>query len=328
MRKILVFLVCIIQFPDSGCQSWEIFNTQLRAERKGSTLEVSTPDRRKSLVIEADSAFLDMATEMLFFKKDGLAGIIDPGSLELLNEASFTALVKVSENFFLVHDREGSYFSRNEFPIKPVLERFTSVHPFSDNVFPHFFIAERKGKFGLVSTENGVLNYLVKPEYDEILPEKAENEAIFYYLRKGKKWGSGSCEGVEVQPGYDRIRLLKGECMSAIYLVWKKGLCGIVYASDSKPLADCIYQIIEYKEAGNEDFLLFFSSEGLSELGQIDMFDKSLIYYEPLMVLKISEKNKTLLVYKDQDGLSSLEFSEQEAERLGLQSLEWLFIEN
>lgn len=332
MRFATTSILALIFIQSLSAQSWEIHNTELKAERRGEKLVISYLDQRDSLVIIADTAYMSENLEQMYVLKNSLIGIVDPFDLYLLQAPSLISLTFMNDEFLLVEDSEGYFLSYIDFPVQAVSHRFESVEKLRTNNdegwdADELIIVKRDGRYGIKSTWMDKGEYLVSPNYDEIIVNETDDFSYYYYLRKGNKWGAGSCNGIEVEAKYDEIEYLGGECGETAYIVWKNYLGGVVSQSSKKPLIGLDYTDISTLIRASKQYLFLFVNEYLKRMYISDGSQEWVDYYEPIMLVRIVSEEKTFLIYGAEEELLSLELSKVEIQRLGLISLEILYLD-
>lgn len=315
-----------------SAQAWEILNTELKGEKRGDQILISYIDNRASMLVDADTAYLDPASESIFFVQNGRIGIIDHREMVVKQEPSFLNLKRIGEDHFLAEDAEGYFISGASFPLLPSSDRFEAVEGLN-SLYPENFegnaplLVKRNGKYGILRPELGADLYLIDPDYSEILPVSIDESSYIFFLRKADKWGAGSCEGIEVPVKYDEIQYIGGDCGQAAYIVKKKGHYGVTRSFESKPIIAVKYDDITHLKKGKSDLLFFFIGE---ETVLLTLSDSSMEWFDnarPVMLTKLVSNEVSLLVYTLDDEIFSIELTEEEIQKAGIVSLDWLYLD-
>lgn len=332
MRSLVFSLLIFLGFSNLSAQAWEILNYNLKVAKENDQLSISLIDERNKIMLKGDTAFIDEGSGLLFYRDNFVCGIVDPYDLVLLQEATLRSLQTISDQIYIVEDEQGFYVSTQEFPLKRISDYFESAEPYREGPENpsaiNILLVEQHGKFGMIVPELALSSYVLKPKYDEIIVEEAGYDSFRYKVRKGEKWGAGNEKGIEIIPKYDQLHHIGGDWGTSSYIAWRGGYCGVVVSYGKKPVVGLEYSFLSYLEKEQTTYLFLFQDEELVGMKSSDDYDEWDDTYEPLLIAHFGTSGKKVLIYKYESELLSFEITDDEIQRLGLASMDWMYFDN
>jgi len=318
--------------PILNGQSWEIFNTELKAEKNNGSISLSHLNGSESLTIEADTVYFDGDADAVFFEVGRLKGVIDINTLEILQKPLFLSLKPVDTDYYIVEVDDGLYFSLNRFPLKPVSEVYDDIYPLvppqlNDCISRPYFVIVKRDHAGIISHTSDYEFPLIPAAYDEIVFHQCKEGNLIFYLRDKNEWGAGGKEGVEVKPAFDKIEHVFGEPGNNGFFIWDKDEKGLIMTGQEKPLIEEELSLLKYIPIGEKGFVFGLNNyQRVSDFLVIDRYGDVNTTSKFEHVIKVRELNKAYLVYTVDAKQEQLVLDEQAQHKLEFIVEEWIYL--
>lgn len=331
MRKKIILFLALFPMLHVSAQSWEIFNTRLKAEKLNGEVKISFVDGSNAVNLACDTAYYDGTSERVFFRTGGITGVLDPSSLEVLQPPLFKSLQVIDGQHCIVEVPDGFYFSYRDFPLTPVSLRFEDIYPLIPLQLQvcgqeNPFVVLLKGKAGLVFPQLGYDRLVVAADYDEILYQGCEEGNLVYYLREGNKWGAGGCEGVEVKPMFEKIEHVFGDCGNNGFFIWHKDRMGLIMSGQKDALIPTEYDRLRYLTIDGNGFIFCLNGNHTERFLVVDSYGEIYTDCSFEHVIKVMELNKSYMVYTVDGEQLQLELNDEEVHQLEFTVEDWIYL--
>lgn len=310
--KILISIIPIFCLSvNLFAQQWQIEDTELKAQKSNGKITLSLNDDSKSMTIPADTVYRFEQYGFLIVRSGNKFGIFDPWEFEWIHEPVFTSLKLIYDGNIMV-GKKGQYgiLTLNELFKKPpdfLYDTLFSLTPPGESVYNewHLYITRNKKKYGLLLDSSWELRYDFIPcTYDEIQLLKSHPDGIAYKVRKGKNWGAGDCEGVEVEPEYDDIGYLAGACANNIFIVKKNGKFSIT-TTGAGEIYPFIFDNIQFIPGNNSNGYLILESGGKFDVNEFTGYDEMPPFQGRYNNVRIENRDGNTIINIEENGKES-----------------------
>jgi len=278
MKRILIINTILFLSINLIAQEWQIEGTELKAQKINGNIILSFTDDRYSLTFTADTLFFLEEPGVIIVKSVDKFGMIDPWDLYWLQQPIFN-YYRMIDSYNLLVGKDGKYgfvsyseefiYSRSTF-----YDTLYLLTPPGEPVYNdmQLYVAKNKKNYGVINLDGEYSYELLPLKYDEVLFLKSHSDGILYKIRKGKKWGAGDCEGLEVSPMYDDIKYMAGSCSNNYFTVEQNGKLSI-HGYFKHALYPFIFDAIQYVPGNMSDGYLILKSEGKMDIIEFCNFE-------------------------------------------------------
>lgn len=273
-------------------QQWTIPGPDIVAEKQKGDIMLSYTDGTIITTVKGDTAYFSDDIQQIVIEENGLKGFFNFQDEDWFVEPSYSKFNVEIPGYLLKVKEKGKYMLVRIEDFKPVTKKYDSIYKIDSAEYETWevLVFQKGDKKGLYLVFE---NYLILPvKYNAIEILGNEN----YIVRKGKRYGAGSCEGIEIEVKYDSIQHVFGTCVNNCWLVRKNGKYGINYEVQW-------HYPLEFDNITFAGRPMPYGYMILEKDGKYDVVDDSFKTYEPrfdkVWMAKFEDK---VIIYMEQDG--------------------------